>query len=79
MNRSVDTHFFNIADSYLAWNKQNELEMQAILDTLRDTPDDKKDEEWAGDIDSITELLESAKNFTLAVQKVIIRKSERHK
>lgn len=79
MNRSVDTHFFNIADSYLAWHKQNEPEMQAIMDTLRDTPDDAKNGEWAGDIDSITEIIEAARNLTLAVQKVIIRKSERHK
>lgn len=72
---TVNTHFFNIADSYLAFHAKAEPEMQAILDTLNSVPEAKRDQNWCDDVDYITDIYDNARNFTVAVQKMIAAKA----
>lgn len=72
--KQLNTHFFNVADSYIEFHKKAAPEMQLILDELEAVEMEKRDAKWAKDVDLITDIFNNAKEFTIAVQTMIIEK-----
>lgn len=74
--QELNKHFFNIADTYIGYHRKIQPDMEEILTLLESVPEEDRDKAWARDLDLITDIFEKERDFTMAVQAMIIAKND---